>query len=94
MGEKKTHNFAVSTILDSEDLLLDTFRYCEKVQDLGIRSIRDTIFSGLIRETAICFEKDQNIPWAVSNRSLELRKLVEGICHSILGEDGDVYQSE
>ena len=38
---------SVSTILDIEDSILDTFRYCEKVRDLGFRSIRDTIFSAL-----------------------------------------------
>ena len=46
--KKKNHNFSVSTILDIEDLILDTVRYCEKVQDLDFRSILDTIFSRLI----------------------------------------------
>ena len=45
---KKSQSLLVSTILDIEDLILDTFRYCEKVRDLGFRSIRDTIFSGLV----------------------------------------------
>ena len=45
----KNHNFSVSTILDIEDLILDTVRYCEKVQDLDFRSILDTIFSGLAK---------------------------------------------
>ena len=47
--KKKNHNFSVSTILDIEDLILDTVRYCEKVQDLDFRSILDTIFSGLAK---------------------------------------------
>ena len=48
-GEKiqKNHNFSVSTILDIEDLILDTVRYCEKVRDLNFPSILDTIFSKL-----------------------------------------------
>ena len=37
-----------SMILNIEDLIIDTVRYCEKVRDLGFRSILDTIFSRLI----------------------------------------------
>ena len=34
-------------ILDIEDSILDTFRYCEKFRDLRFRSIRDSIFPRL-----------------------------------------------
>ena len=47
--DKKDHNFSVSAILDMEDSILNTFRFCEKVRDLGFRSIRDIIFSGLVK---------------------------------------------
>ena len=39
---------SVSTILDIEDSILDTFPYCEKLRDLDFQSILDTIFSGLV----------------------------------------------
>ena len=47
--EKKqtNHSFSVSTIIDIEDSILDTVRYCEKVRDLDFRSLLDTIFSRL-----------------------------------------------
>ena len=45
--QTKNHNFSVSTILDIEDSILDTVRYCEKVRDLDFRSLLDTIFSRL-----------------------------------------------
>ena len=46
--DKKNHTFSVSTILDFEDLILDTVRYNENVQDLDFISILDTIFSRLV----------------------------------------------
>ena len=45
---QKNHTFSVSTILDFEDLILDTVRYNENVQDLDFISILDTIFSRLV----------------------------------------------
>ena len=35
--------------LNNEYLILNTFRFCEKVRDLGFRPIRDIIFSGLVK---------------------------------------------
>ena len=46
--DKTNHNFSVSTILNIEDMILDTVRYCEKVRDLDFRSILDMIFSRLV----------------------------------------------
>ena len=61
--KKKNHNFSVSTILDIEDLILDTVRYCEKVQDLDFRSILDTIFSRLIK-TGVKHQVKSNFTFA------------------------------
>ena len=38
----------VSTIVDFEDSIIQTFRYCENVRDLGFREYRRSIFSGLL----------------------------------------------
>ena len=45
--KQTNHSFSVSTIIDIEDSILDTVRYCEKVRDLDFRSLLDTIFSRL-----------------------------------------------
>ena len=50
---QKYHNFSfkkVSMILDIENSILETFPYCENVQDLGFREYRRSIFSGLFRK--------------------------------------------
>ena len=52
----KNHNFSfnkVSTMLDVEDLILETFRYCENVRDLGFQEYWRSIFSGLVM---LCLE--------------------------------------
>ena len=48
---KKKQYFSVLTIFNIEDWILNIFRYCEKVRNLGIRSTRDTIFWALVWTT-------------------------------------------
>ena len=52
---QKYHNFSfkkVSMILDIENSILETFPYCENVQDLGFREYRRSVFSGLTMTTS------------------------------------------